>query len=484
MESSEPSRFDLERSMSQAELEFEDFLREEEELQKKRYKPQKATSTIHPFDYKYKLDCTLPEYCPRFANVPTVIVLVGLPARGKTYMAKKLGRYLNWISIQTNVFNVGEYRRKVVGTDKLHDFFRPDNDQAQIIRRQCALTCLEDVSKWLNNGGQAAIFDATNTTRERRRLVLDFCRRRGFKVFFMESVCTNMDMVSSNVKEVKVFSPDYKQVDKEEAYSDFLERIKHYEEAYEPLCLVHDGDMSFIKIINAGEQYLVNHIDGYLQSKVVYFLMNLHIRKRSIYLVRHAECQDNVLKKIGGDSDLTVEGDKVARAIGEFVDKKAGLDLKVWTSQLKRAVSTAKYISKVPIEQWKALDEMDFGEFDGMDETELEAIDPEEHKAMQKNRFVYRYPRGESYSDVCTRLEPVIMELERQNDVLVISHQPVIQILMAYFTEQTHDVLPFLDIPLNTVFKLTPIAYGCRVEKFPITATLQEANEEEDEIEK
>ena len=46
-------------------------------------------------------DCTLPEYGPRFINVPTVIVLVGLPARGKTYMAKKLGRYLNWISIQT-----------------------------------------------------------------------------------------------------------------------------------------------------------------------------------------------------------------------------------------------------------------------------------------------------------------------------------------------------------------------------------------------
>ena len=44
---------------------------------------------------------TNPEFCPRFANVPTIIVLVGLPARGKTYMAKKLGRYLNWIGIST-----------------------------------------------------------------------------------------------------------------------------------------------------------------------------------------------------------------------------------------------------------------------------------------------------------------------------------------------------------------------------------------------
>lgn len=46
-------------------------------------------------------DTCYPEYYPRFVNAPTVITLVGLPARGKTYMAKKLGRYLNWIGIKT-----------------------------------------------------------------------------------------------------------------------------------------------------------------------------------------------------------------------------------------------------------------------------------------------------------------------------------------------------------------------------------------------
>ena len=55
MDSSAQCRPVLERSISQAELEFEDFLREEDELQKKRYKPLKAKSTIHSSDYKYKL---------------------------------------------------------------------------------------------------------------------------------------------------------------------------------------------------------------------------------------------------------------------------------------------------------------------------------------------------------------------------------------------------------------------------------------------
>lgn len=33
------------------------------------------------------------------------------------------------------VFNVGVYRRNVVGADRKHDFFRPDNAEAIAIRR-------------------------------------------------------------------------------------------------------------------------------------------------------------------------------------------------------------------------------------------------------------------------------------------------------------------------------------------------------------
>lgn len=61
--------------------------------------------------------------------------MVGLPARGKTYIAKKLTRYLNWVGIKTRVFNVGEYRRIATETYKNHDFFRPDNKAAMTIRK-------------------------------------------------------------------------------------------------------------------------------------------------------------------------------------------------------------------------------------------------------------------------------------------------------------------------------------------------------------
>ncbi len=37
------------------------------------------------------------------ASTPHIIAMVGLPARGKTYISKKLNRYLNWIGVDTMV---------------------------------------------------------------------------------------------------------------------------------------------------------------------------------------------------------------------------------------------------------------------------------------------------------------------------------------------------------------------------------------------
>jgi signal recognition particle GTPase len=66
-----------------------------------------------------------------------VIVMVGLPARGKTYIAKKLTRYLNWIGVNTRVFNAGDYRRQIqdeIVKRPKHSFFDPNHVEAKAIR--------------------------------------------------------------------------------------------------------------------------------------------------------------------------------------------------------------------------------------------------------------------------------------------------------------------------------------------------------------
>lgn len=92
-----------------------------------------------------------------YVNKPHVIAMVGLPARGKTYISKKLARYLNWIGIFTKVYNLGEYRRSATSAYKSHEFFRPDNQEAMAIRTECALRALEDACKWLQEKGEVAV---------------------------------------------------------------------------------------------------------------------------------------------------------------------------------------------------------------------------------------------------------------------------------------------------------------------------------------
>ncbi|KAL2295335.1 hypothetical protein Nmel_017747 [Mimus melanotis] len=190
-------------------------------------------------------------------NSPTLIVMIGLPARGKTYMSKKLTRYLNWIGVPTkggcvwghpcpvlghlpvkcpHTLLSWVYRREAVKSYKSYDFFRHDNKEAMEIRKRCALVALEDVKSYLlEECGQIAVFDATNTTRERRDLILNFAKENAFKVFFVESVCDDPEVIAANILEVKVSSPDYPERHRENVMDDFLKRIECYKVTYQPL---------------------------------------------------------------------------------------------------------------------------------------------------------------------------------------------------------------------------------------------------------
>ncbi|CUT99314.1 6 phosphofructo 2 kinase:fructose 2 [Echinococcus multilocularis] len=378
----------------------------------------------------------------------TVIVLVGLPARGKTYMA---------------LFNVGDYRRKATCL-KGHDFFDDTNKEAANIRMKAAREALSDLTEWLKDDGEIAVFDATNTTRKRRDMILNYCRPHNFKVIFVESICDNQDIVQASILEVKVNSPDYIGMDKESAMQDFLKRIEHYAARYEPLDIERDKDVPFIKIINQGQRYLVNRIAGNVSSRIVYYLMNINVAKRTIYLVRHGESEYNLHGKLGGDADLSDRGKLFAQKLGRFMEREGLSDLKVWTSHMRRTIQTSEFIKCSRLEHWKALNELSAGVCEGMTYNEIQRKHPTEFARRDADKFHYRYPMGESYEDLVARLEPVIMELERQGNVLVICHQAVSRCLLAYFTEMDKAELPYIRVPLHTVFKLTSSAYRCIVE--------------------
>lgn len=391
------------------------------------------------------------------------VVMVGLPARGKTYMARKLGQYLSWLGYETAVFNVGNYRRATFGADVPASFFDPSNPEGVAARRKVALAALDDLQDWhQNRGGQIAIYDATNSTRVRRAVVAERLKEAGLRVLFLESVCDDQEIIEANIRATKLRAPDYANVTDDDAVADFRARIAHYEQAYEP---IEDTALSYIKLIDVGRQIVLNRITGYVPGRIVNFLMNLHVLPRRIWLTRHGQSLANVAGVIGSDEALSAAGREYARNLKDWVDAEAADDLVIWTSTLQRTVETARVLARPALQQ-KALDEIDAGVCDGMTYAEIERHMPAEYAARQEDKLRYRYPQGESYEDVIRRVDPILIELERQrHPVLVVGHQAVLRALFGYFTGAERDAVPHLRVPLHTVLELIPRAYGCEVRK-------------------
>lgn len=122
-----------------------------------------------------------------------------------------------------------------------------------------------------------------------------------------------------SLAQVKVSSPDYANMKKEDVLADFMQRIEHYQERYQPLDEECENDLSFMKIYNTGEKVLVHKHEGHIQSRIVYYLMNIHIVPRTIYLTRHGESLMNLEGRIGGDSDLTERGREYSKALADYI---------------------------------------------------------------------------------------------------------------------------------------------------------------------
>jgi 6-phosphofructo-2-kinase len=185
-----------------------------------------------------------------------VIVMVGLPARGKSYITKKLQRYLAWQQHNCRIFNVGNRRRVAAGAppvepassdhldsptqaatillngvptqtlseptslnldhpsrdeetlmetsaeqiptmDQSATFFDPLNEIGARIRDQVALETLDELLDYLLlQDGSVGIFDATNSTVERRKLIVSRIKEREPKIgiLFIESICRDPDV--------------------------------------------------------------------------------------------------------------------------------------------------------------------------------------------------------------------------------------------------------------------------------------------------
>lgn len=413
-------------------------------------------------------------------NLRVCVVMVGLPARGKSLIAQKIVRYLSWLSIKSKCFNIGNFRRALLSVEKLDaTFFDPYNKEAVKVREKAGETAFIEMMKWFEQEhGVVAILDATNGTKEGRERIQKVCKENLIETMFIESWCNDPILVAKNLEDILTTSPDFLYF----SAKDMIKRIEYYEKVYETMDPENEGDLTYVKLINAHSNIILNRINSYLQSRIVYFVMNLHIKPRCVWLSRHGESEYNLTGQIGGDSNLSERGWRYAQKLPDLLylsltEEERQSNITVWTSTLKRTSQTASFLPYNKLE-WKALDELDAGECDGMTYKEIEEKFPEDFKARDNLKYDYRYRSGESYRDIVTRLEPIIMELERQENILIITHQAVLRCLYAYFMNVRQEESPWMSIPLHTLIKLEPRAFQTFVNKIradiPAVSTYKE----------
>ncbi|XP_023937273.1 6-phosphofructo-2-kinase/fructose-2,6-bisphosphatase [Bicyclus anynana] len=400
---------------------------------------------------------------------PLLIALVGLPARGKSQLAHRLSRHLNWNGESTKVFDCSEYRRRHMAMYGSHDIFRADNLQGSAIRSQSAREAVQDAVLWLKDGNSVAIFDGTNVTKEQRRELNECITDMGFRILFIECVCEDQELLERNIIEILHYSADYKTMTEEEAIDDLRKKLEHYMRQYEPIDANSEA-LSFVRVENMGDTVTAHKVSGQKESGILGYLSGMRALPQTLYFTRHGESEYNVVGRIGGDAVLSPRGESYAHGLAVHLNELAAHEpLTVWTSELRRTKQTAADIM-APKRAIRALNELDAGICEGLTYEEMQERFPQEFAWRDQDKLRYRYPWGESYIDIMTRLRPVLSALEDEHNVVVVGHQAVLRCMLGYFLDAQLDELPYMNVPLHTIVKLTSYGYKYKLEmiKLPI----------------
>jgi broad specificity phosphatase PhoE/predicted kinase len=388
------------------------------------------------------------------------IVMMGLPARGKSTLAARLRDAFRRDSIPTRIFNNGNLRRmyRSLKETSLSEFYSPENDAAVKARKRFAKINMNKAKSYLRNAGQVAILDATNASRERRSLIEEFLN--DYPILFIECLNDDEEILSLNILEKTKLS-EFSHLDRQTAKEEFIKRINYYRLVYMPLKVERNYvrlDSLHNKILEEKHSDTISlypRIRDYLVTDVV----------KNLYLIRHTETSYNVVNRIGGNPLLTEKGITQAQSLGRFFQK---LRLPyIFTSSKKRTMQTAELIASgqkdctiIPI---KEFDEIDAGICEGMTYKSIEEKMPQIFHGREADKYHYVYPNGESYETMKLRIEVGIKKAFHLNrhsgNIMIIGHQAVNRMILSHFLYRREEDVPYIYIPQDRFYHIVSIQY-------------------------
>jgi 6-phosphofructo-2-kinase/fructose-2,6-biphosphatase 4 len=211
---------------------------------------------------------------------------------------------------------------------------------------------------------------------------------------------------------------------------------------------------AYIQLFDGGSRIVASQVRGFLPTKMLFYLMNLRHARRTIYL-----CQPDARIAPG--------------LLAQLLDDRRG-QLIVWSDVGREAARLTAPFDWDTVRIRATLGALNPGQTEGLAPDQVRASLPEEYRRHVLDPYHHRYPRAESYHDLVIRLEPIIMELERDpNSILILADASVLRCIYAYFIEASPFLIPGLlpmdDGPAPELVVLQPEAYGCHETRFSLT---------------
>lgn len=146
---------------------------------------------------------------------------------------------------------------------------------------------------------------------------------------------------------------------------------------------------------------------------------------------------------------LADKGNEQARAVAEHLKDSKNVAA-IYASPLQRTRETAAPIGKalgMKVQTDKGLLECDFGDWTGQDLAKLRKLP--EWKAVQRNPSGFRFPGGESFSEMATRMSSTVdryRALHPGKTVIAVSHADPIKAVAAVALGVPLDLFQRIDI--------------------------------------
>jgi probable phosphoglycerate mutase len=162
------------------------------------------------------------------------------------------------------------------------------------------------------------------------------------------------------------------------------------------------------------------------------------MKQRRIFIARHGETEYNrkrLLQGRGIDASLNETGIRQARELSNYL---SGYPIEfLGSSSLRRSFETAGYhgesIQK-DVEQYSGLDEMDYGDFEGVSFMDVEDEIRVISQSWRNGQVDLKIPGGESPKDTFDRANSAMMELlgsTKVETLALVIHGRLIRILLS-----------------------------------------------------